>query len=318
MVDAVCAAAVATAPGGPLYGRLEEAIGRTGLLALPDLAPAGVQLWAKLEGSNPTGSLKDRIALAMLDAAEQAGRLRPGQRLVVPSSGNAGISFAMLGRRRGYPVTVVTPRSATEERKQLVRFYGARLVLTDGPTTADSLVEARRIVEADPAGGCLLDQYSDPANSLAHELTTGAEIVAALPRVDAFVAGLGSGGTLMGAGRALRARWPDCQRVAVVPTPGERIPGIRNPEADRYWPAILNPVEVDRWFPVRPAAALATVREVGRREGLFLGPSAGAVLYAARAIAAERGAGTVVALLADAGWKYLSIGICPADGAEES
>ena len=281
---------------------LLDLIGSTPLVELQHLSPAGVRIYAKLEGQNPTGSIKDRIALAMVEAAH----LEPGQELLEPTSGNTGIALALVAKLRGHKLTCVMPANATPERRLLLELYGATIVDSPGEQGSNGAVAlAREIADADERY-VLLFQYGNEANPRAHFDGTGAEIVADLPRVDALVAGLGTGGTLMGTGARVREANPDVVVVAAEPHPGDAVMGLRS-LADGYVPPILDVSKLDRKLLVSNAESVAAVRALLDREGIFAGVSSGAVVHVARRIADELEAGsTVVCVLADAGWKYLS------------
>ena len=280
------------------------AIGNTPLVGLPSLSPkAGVRLWAKLEGNNPTGSTKDRIALAMVVAAEASGVLTPEKTILEPTSGNTGISLAMVARRKGYHLTVVLPDNASQERLGLLRLFGAEIVFSDGDKGTNGSIEVARAL-AEDAAYYMPFQYGNPANPKAHE-GTGREIVADLPEVTHFVAGMGTGGTLTGAGRALHAHDPSIRVVAAEPELGDLVYGLRSLD-EGFIPPIFDPSEVNRKFLVRSDDAVRATRELTSREGIFAGISSGAVIHVAQRIAAEVDGGDVVCLLADGGWKYLS------------
>ena len=277
-------------------------VGNTPLVELKRLAPkASVRIYAKLEGQNPTGSIKDRVALKMVEAAQ----LEPGQELLEPTSGNTGISLALVARLMGYRLTCVMPENVTEERRRLLRLYGAEIVESPGEEGSNGAVRmAQELVEREPRYRMLF-QYANEANPLAHYEGTGAEIAAALDRVDVLVAGLGTGGTLMGAGRRLRESFPDVTVAAAEPLPGDPVMGLRSLE-DGYVPPVLDVSQLDRKLLVSNADAVAGLRALLNREGVFAGVSSGAVVHVARRLAAELDEGVVVAVLADAGWKYLS------------
>ena len=283
-----------------------DLVGNTPLLELARLSPSPrVKIYAKLEGQNPTGSIKDRVAKAMVESAEAAGELEPGRRLLEPTSGNTGISLAMVAKLKGYPLTCVMPENATEERKRLLRLYGAEIVLSPGDEGSNGAVRrALELAEQDPRY-FMPFQYANPANPRAHYEGTGAEIAEALDRVDVLVAGLGTGGTLMGAGERLRESFPDVVVAAAEPLPGDLVMGLRS-LADGYVPPILDVSKLDRKVLVSNAESVAAVRELLEREGIFAGVSCGAVIHVARRLAAELDEGVVVAILADGGWKYLS------------
>jgi cysteine synthase len=287
---------------------LLELVGNTPLVELPHLSPKPeVRLYAKLEGQNPTGSIKDRVALAMVEAAERAGELEPGQELLEPTSGNTGISLALVARLKGYRLTCVMPENVTEERRRLLRLYGAEVVESPAAEGSNGAVRvALELAEREPRFHMLF-QYANAANPAAHYEGTGAEIAEALDHVDVLVAGLGTGGTLMGAGRRLRESFPDLVVAAAEPVPGDTVMGLRSLE-DGYVPPILDVSKLDRKMLVSNADAVAGLRALLEREGVFAGVSAGAVVHVARKLAAEFDEGVVVAILADAGWKYLSAG----------
>ena len=283
-------------------GSLLDLVGNTPLVELPRLSPKPeVKLYAKLEGQNPTGSIKDRVALKMVEAAQ----LEPGQELLEPTSGNTGISLALVARLKGYRLTCVMPENVTEERRRLLGLYGAEIVESPGEEGSNGAVRmAQELVEREPRYRMLF-QYANEANPLAHYEGTGAEIAAALERVDVLVAGLGTGGTLMGAGRRLRENFADVTVAAAEPLPGDPVMGLRSLE-DGYVPPVLDVSQLDRKLLVSNADAVAGLRALLNREGVFAGVSSGAVIHIARKLAAELDEGVVVAILADAGWKYLS------------
>ena len=283
-----------------------ETIGSTPLVELPRLAPhEGVRLYAKLEGQNPTGSLKDRVAKAMIESAEASGELEPGRELLEPTSGNTGISLALVAKLKGYPLTCVMPENATPERARLLRLYGAKVVFSPASEGSNGAVRmALSLAERDPRF-FLPNQYGNDANPRAHYEGTGAEIVDALDRVDVLVAGLGTGGTLMGAGERLRESFPDIVVAAAEPLQGDLVYGLRS-LADGYVPPILDVSKLDRKILVSNEESVRALRLLLEREGIFAGVSAGAVVHVARRLAAELDAGVVVCVLADGGWKYLS------------
>ena len=281
---------------------LLDLIGNTPLVKLRRLSPPGRHIYAKLEGQNPTGSIKDRVALAMVEAAG----LEPGQELLEPTSGNTGISLALVAKLKGLKLTCVMPDNATPERRTLLELYGATIIDSPGEEGSNGAVRlAQEIVERDDRY-TMLFQYANEANPRAHYQGTGAEIVRDLPRVDALVAGLGTGGTLMGTGARVREAFPNVQIVAAEPLPGDPVMGLRSLD-DGYVPPILDVSKLDRKLLVSNAEAAAAARVLLDREGLFAGVSAGAVVHVARRIAEELPEGSVVAcVLADGGWKYLS------------
>ena len=292
-------------------------IGSTPLVELTRLSPKpGVQLFAKLEGQNPTGSIKDRVALAMIDAAESSGELEPGRRLLEPTSGNTGISLALVAKLRGYPLTCVLPASVTEERRHLLRLYGADVI--ESPADEGSNGAVRLALELAERDSSLFMpfQYANEANPRAHYDHTGAEICAALDRVDVLVAGLGTGGTLMGAGARVRESFSDVVVAAAEPLPGDGVMGLRS-LADGYVPPILDVSKLDRKLLVTNEEAVAGLRLLLEREGIFAGVSSGAVLHATLRLAEELDEGVIVAVLADGGWKYLSASFWDASDVEE-
>ena len=293
-----------------------DLVGGTPLVELTRLSPkAGIQLYAKLEGANPTGSIKDRVALAMIDAAEASGELEPGRALLEPTSGNTGISLAMVAKLKGYPLTCVMPENATEERRRLLRIYGAEIVDSPAAEGSNGAVRiALEMAEREPRW-FMPFQYANAANPRAHYDGTGAEIAEALDRVDLFVAGLGTGGTLMGAGERLRETFPDVLVAAAEPLPGDPVMGLRSLD-DGYVPPILDVAKLDRKLLVSNAESLAGVRALVEREGIFAGLSSGAVVHVAARLAAELDEGVVVCVLADGGWKYLSADFWNAPAAE--
>ena len=296
---------------------LLDLVGRTPLVELTRLAPPGVRLYAKLEGQNPTGSTKDRVALAMVEAAEAAGELEPGRELLEPTSGNTGISLALVAKLKGYGLTCVLPDNATSERRRLLELYGAKIVLSPGAEGSNGAVRrALELAERD-ARFFMPFQYANEANPRAHYEGTGAELAAALDRVDVLVAGLGTGGTLMGAGRRLRETFPDVVVAAAEPMPGDPVMGLRSLD-DGYVPPVLDVSQLDRKVLVSNAESVAGVRALLDAEGIFAAVSAGAVVHVARKLAAELAEGVVVAVLADGGWKYLSADFWGAADVERS
>jgi [CysO sulfur-carrier protein]-thiocarboxylate-dependent cysteine synthase len=282
-----------------------ELVGNTPLVELTRLSPEGVRLYAKLEGQNPTGSIKDRVAKAMIEAAESSGELEPGRELLEPTSGNTGISLAMVARVKGYRLTCVVPENVTEERLKLLRLLGAELILSPGAEGSNGAVTlALALAEREPRY-YLPFQYGNEANPRAHYEGTGAEIAAELERVDVVVAGLGTGGTLMGVGRRLREQFAEVVVAAAEPLPGDPVLGLRSLE-DGYLPPILDVGQLDRKILVSNADSVAGMRALLEREAIFAGVSSGGVLHVARRLAEELDEGVVVAILADAGWKYLS------------
>ena len=281
---------------------LLDLIGNTPLVELPHLSPPGRTIYAKLEGQNPTGSVKDRVALAMVNAA----KLEPGQELLEPTSGNTGISLALVAKLRGLKLTCVMPANATPERRALLELYGATIVESPAELGSNGAVRRAQEIAAQDERFVMLFQYENEWNPRAHYEGTGMEIARDLERVDALVAGLGTGGTLMGTGRRLREAFPGVQVVAAEPLPGDPVMGLRSLE-DGYVPPVLDVSQLDRKLLVSNEEAATAVRVLLDREGIFAGVSAGAVVHVARRIADELPEGSVVVcVLADGGWKYLS------------
>jgi cysteine synthase B len=292
-------------------------IGDTPLVELPRLSPKPeVRLYAKLEGQNPTGSIKDRVALAMIEAAENSGELEPGRELLEPTSGNTGIALALVAKLKGYQLTCVLPENATEERRQLLRLYGAQIVESPGAEGSNGAVRvALELAEREPRY-FMPFQYANESNPRAHYEGTGAEIATALDRVDVLVAGLGTGGTLMGAGARLRESFPEVVVAAAEPLPGDPVMGLRSLE-DGYVPPILDVAKIDRKLLVSNEDAVAGLHALLDEEGIFAGVSSGAVVHVARRLATELEEGVVVCILPDGGWKYLSAGFWHGDEIEE-
>ncbi|CAN5222141.1 cysteine synthase [soil metagenome] len=288
------------------YASIVDAIGHTPLVEIPRVCPnPRVRLYAKLEAYNPTGSVKDRVAAYLIDGLEASGRLGPESIILEPSSGNLGISLAMLARRKGHRVAIVMPDNATHERRQMLALYGAEIIDSPGELGSNGAIDvARRLAERD--GRFVMPyQYGNPLNPLAHYETTGAEIIADCPDVDVFVAGLGTGGTLMGVGRRLREHNPSVRVYAAEPMPGERVQGLRSLE-EGFVPEIFDPAAIDAKFLVSTAESIEALRLLTEREGIFAGVSSGGVIAVAQRVAQQMEAGTMVVLLADGGWKYLS------------
>ena len=296
-----------------LAASLLDLVGNTPLV---ELKPEGdVRLYAKLEGQNPTGSIKDRIAKAMIESAETAGELAPGRELLEPTSGNTGISLALVAKLKGYRLTCVMPANATEERRLLLRLYGAEIIESPGEEGSNGAVRlALELAEREPKY-FMPFQYANEANPRAHYEGTGAEIAEALDRVDLLVAGLGTGGTLMGTGARLRESFPDITVAAAEPLPGDPVMGLRSLE-DGYVPPILDVSKLDRKMLVSNAESVAALRRLLDEDGIFAGVSSGAVLHVARKLAAERDDGVVVCVLPDGGWKYLSADFWNSDDVE--
>jgi cysteine synthase len=300
------------------YASLLEAIGQTPLVEIPRFSPnPNVRLLVKLEGANPTGSVKDRVALYLVRSLEESGRLGPDSVVLEPSSGNTGISLAMICRLRGWPLTVVMPANVTRERRQLLEIYGARIIDSPAETGSNGAVRLARSLAASDPHYVMADQYANPANPQAHYETTGPEIIAACPELDVFVAGLGTGGTLMGVGRRLREHNPAVRVFAAEPMPGELVQGLRSLD-EGFVPEIFDAHAVDGRFLVSTAESIEALRRLTATEGIFAGVSSGGVLVVAARLARQMESGTIVALLADGGWKYLSEDVWSRDLEDES
>ena len=287
-------------------------VGNTPLVGLPTLSPSDdVRLWAKLEDRNPTGSIKDRAALKMIEVAEKEGRLRPGCTLLEPTSGNTGISLAMAAKLKGYRLVCVMPENTSAERRQLLRMWGAEIVSSPAAGGSNEAVRVAKQTAAEHPDWVMLYQYGNPANALAHYEGTGPEILEDLPGVTHFVAGLGTTGTLMGAGRFFRERRPEVKVVAAEPRYGELVYGLRNLE-EGFVPELYDASLIDARFSVGPRDAVRRVRELLETEGIFAGISTGAILHAALAQAAKCVASgeraDIAFVVCDGGWKYLSTG----------
>jgi cysteine synthase B len=297
------------------YEDLADAIGNTPLVGLPRLSPRpDVRLWAKLEGHNPTGSVKDRIARAMVDDAEKTGRLQPGATLLEPSSGNTGIALALVARVRGYRLVVVMPENTSAERRQLLELYGAEVVASPAAGGSNGAIARAEELAAEHPDWVMLYQYGNPANVTAHYETTGPEIWRDLPEVTHFVAGLGTSGTLVGVGRYLKEQNPAVQVVAAEPEYGDLVYGLRNLD-EGFVPPIFEEGVLDRRIKVGSHDALARTRQLAATEGLFAGISTGAILHVALRVAERAEQADIVLLSPDGGWKYLSTGAYGADPA---
>ncbi|HTA16089.1 MAG TPA: cysteine synthase family protein [Solirubrobacteraceae bacterium] len=297
-------------PCGGRYGDIIQSIGNTPLVELPRLSPKpGVRIWAKLESRNPTGSVKDRVARALIEDAEEKGAILPGQTILEPTSGNTGISLAMICSRKGYPLKVVMPENVTQERTQLLKMYGAQIVYSEGSKGSNGAVEkALDMAEAD-SSYYMPYQYGNIANPNAHYNGTALEILEELDEVSAFVAGLGTGGTLMGNGRRLKETFGDAVKiVAAEPMQGEPVQGLRSLD-DGFIPPIIDISLLDRKIFVTNRDAIIWTRKLLDEEGVFAGVSSGAIARVAVRIASELDEGNVVFVVADDGWKYLSSGI---------
>lgn len=297
-------------PSGGRFADIVQSIGNTPLVELKRLSPKpGVKIWAKLESCNPTGSVKDRVARALIEDAEEKGAIGQGQTILEPTSGNTGISLAMICSRKGYPLKVVMPENVTPERTQLLQMYGAEIVYSEGSKGSNGAVElALQMSEAD-SSYYMPYQYGNEANPNAHYNGTALEIIEELDEVSAFVAGLGTGGTLMGNGRRLKETFGDAVRiVAAEPMQGEPVQGLRSLD-DGFIPPIIDISLLDRKIFVTNSDAIVWTRKLLTEEGIFAGVSSGAIARVAVRIASELDEGNVVFIVADDGWKYLSSGI---------
>ncbi|MFW6034459.1 MAG: PLP-dependent cysteine synthase family protein [bacterium] len=294
------------------FDSLLDSVGRTPLVGLPRLSPSPeVRLWAKLEDRSPTGSVKDRPALRMIELAEQDGTLTPGSTILEPTSGNTGISLAMAAKLKGYRLICVLPENTSEERRQLLRLWGAEIIPSPAQGGSNEAVRIAKQLDAEHPDWVMLYQYGNPANTEAHYATTGPELLEDLPTITHFVAGLGTTGTLMGVGRYLREKVPGVSVVAAEPRYGELVYGLRNLD-EGFVPELYDESVLTSRYSVGPRDALRRVRELLDAEGMFAGISTGAVLHAALAVAGKAVAAgeraDIAFIVADAGWKYLSTG----------
>jgi [CysO sulfur-carrier protein]-thiocarboxylate-dependent cysteine synthase len=294
------------------FASLVDSLGGTPLVGLPNLSPTpDVRLWAKLEDHNPTGSIKDRAAISMVEAAEKEGKLKPGDTILEPTSGNTGISLAMVARQRGYRLICVMPENTSVERRQLLEMYGAQIISSPAAGGSNQAVAVAKGLAAEHDDWVMLYQYGNPANAEAHYTGTGPEIVADLPSITHFVAGLGTTGTLMGVSRYLREKKPGVRVIAAEPRYGELVYGLRNID-EGFVPELYDPALLDSRFSVGPQDAVRRTRQLVEQEGIFAGISTGAILHAALGIAdKEVAAGRkadIVFIVCDGGWKYLSTG----------
>jgi cysteine synthase B len=295
-----------------VYNSVLDLIGNTPVVDVSALSPnPSVRILAKLEGQNPAGSVKDRIARAMIDEAEADGTLRPGQTIIEPSSGNTGIALAMIARLRGYPIKIVLPENVSIERRQLLEVFGAEVILSPGGEGSNGAVRKAQGLAADNPGWAFLYQYGNEANPRAHYESTGPEILADVPDITHFVAGLGTSGTLMGVGTYLKEHKPDVKVFAVEPPAGEQVEGLRSLD-DGYIPPVFEKwggLELlDGKSIVRPRESLEWTRRLVADAGIFAGISAGAAMAGAAKVAQKIDTGVIVFIVADAGWKYLSTG----------
>tara|TARA_B110000263_G_scaffold247053_1_gene259158 strand:- start:176 stop:1120 length:945 start_codon:yes stop_codon:yes gene_type:complete len=299
------------------YSNILETIGNTPLVKLERFQPKpGVNIFAKLEGQNPTGSVKDRIAKLMVEKAELAGELASGKIILEPSSGNTGVSLAMIANYKGYKVEIVLPDNVTTERQALIESFGAKITFSDGEKGTNGAIElAQQMIKENKDKYVMLFQYGNEANPEAHYKGTGQEIINELPEVDVFVAGLGTGGSLTGTGRRLKEHNKNTKIIAVVPHPEERIQGLRSLE-DGFIPPILDQEILDGQFIITSQESFELTKELLVKESIFAGISSGAVLACAIRVAERMDSGNIVCLFADGGWKYLSTGVWTHDLSE--
>jgi cysteine synthase B len=283
-------------------------IGNTPLVDVSGLSPnPDVRILAKMECDNPTGSIKDRTAKSLLDDAEARGVLKPGDTIMEPTSGNTGISLAMISRVRGYKLIAVMPDNVTEERRRLLEIYGAEIVESPGETGSNGSVEMAKAL-SEKEGIPMLFQYGNPANPRAHYEGTASEIIRDCPELDVFVAGLGTGGTLMGCARRFKEHRADIQIIACEPLQGDPVSGLRSLD-DGFIPPILDITQLDRKLLVENMDAILMTRRLASEQGIFAGVSSGAVMHTCARVASKMERGTVVGIICDSGWKYLSAGI---------
>ena len=302
-----------TGPHGGRFPSIVDAIGHTPLVEIPRMCPnENVRLYAKLEFMNPTGSVKDRVAKYLIEDLERRGALRPDSIIIEPTSGNTGIALAMIARRKGYRIAVVMPDNVTNERRQLLALFGAEIIDSPGAKGSNGAVEMAKYLVSRDERFVMPYQYGNPANPLAHYEGTAEEIIADCPEVDVFIAGLGTGGTLTGVGRRLHEHNPEARIIAAEPMPGENVQGLRSLD-EGFVPEVFDPSILDAKYLVSNGDAIAALRALTEREGIFAGVSSGAALVAAARVAREMEHGTIVVLLADGGWKYLSGGIWTRD-----
>jgi len=288
------------------YSSILDTIGNTPLVELKSFSPrSGVQVFAKLEGSNPSGSIKDRIARKMIEEAEASGKLTKDSILLEPTSGNTGIALAMIARVKGYPFTAVMPDNVTRERRQMLELYGANIIFSDGTQGSNGAVKLAKALAASDNRYLMLYQYGNDANPRAHYEGTAVEIIEDLPDVDVVVAGLGTGGTITGIARRLKEYNPAIKAIAAEPLQGEAVQGLRSLE-DGFVPPVLDQSLIDAKILVMSGDALRRTRQLKDQEGIFAGPSCGAALHAALRVADSLERGKIVVILADGGWKYLS------------
>jgi [CysO sulfur-carrier protein]-thiocarboxylate-dependent cysteine synthase len=288
------------------YSSILDTIGNTPLVELKSFSPCpGVQIFAKLEGANPSGSIKDRIAKLMIEEAEASGKLTKDSILLEPTSGNTGIALAMIARVKGYRFTAVMPDNVTQERRQMLELYGANIIFSDGSQGSNGAVKLAQELARSDDHYVMLYQYGNEANPRAHYEGTAVEIIQDLPDLDVFVAGLGTGGTLTGSARRLKEYNPAIKVIAAEPLQGEGVQGLRSLE-DGFVPPVFDSSLIDAKILVTGADAIRRTRQLKDQEGIFAGPSCGAALHAALRVASSLEQGKIVVILADGGWKYLS------------
>src|SRR5438105_3664153 len=289
-----------------LYRSILDTIGNTPLVELKSFSPRpGVQIFAKLEGVNPSGSIKDRIAKKMIEEAEASGKIKPGSILLEPTSGNTGIALAMIARVKGYAFIAVMPDNVTQGRRQMLELFGANIIYSERALGSNGAVKLAQELASKDDRYVMLYQYGNDANPRAHYEGTAVEIIADLPDLDVFVAGLGTGGTLTGNGRRLKEHNSNIKIVAAEPLQGEGVQGLRSLE-DGFVPPVLDQSLIDAKILVMSGDAIRRTRQLKDQEGIFAGPSCGAALHAALRVAASMEHGKIVVILADGGWKYLS------------
>lgn len=289
-----------------LYGSILDTIGNTPLVELKSFSPRpDVHIYAKLEGQNPSGSVKDRIAKMMIEKAEASGRLTRDSILIEPTSGNTGIALAMIARVKGYAFTAVMPDNVTRERRQMLELYGAKIIYSDGAKGSNGAIRLAQELARSDERYFMLYQYGNEANPQAHYETTALEIIRDLPDLDVFIAGLGTGGTLTGNARRLKEYNPAIKVIAAEPMQGEAVQGLRSLD-DGFVPPILDQSLLDAKILVMSEDSVRRTRQLKDQEGIFAGPSCGAALHAALRVASSMERGKIVVILADGGWKYLS------------
>ncbi|OPY31326.1 MAG: Threonine synthase [Methanomassiliicoccales archaeon PtaU1.Bin124] len=300
-------------PSADFKANILDSIGNTPLVRINQLNPnKKATIYAKVEGFNPTGSIKDRIALSMIEQAEGEGKLRKGKTIIEPTSGNTGVALAMIGAVKGYEVEIVMSESVSVERRQMIKAFGGKVTLSEGKYGTDGAIRmARELVKADPEKYFMPDQFSNQYNKIAHYQTTGDEIWRQTGgNVDYFVSALGTSGTLMGVGKALKEHNPDIKIVSAHPVKGHYIQGLKNME-EAIVPAIYDPTQLDKTIMVETEVAYEMARQIVKQEGIFVGMSSGAAMYAAIEVAKQIDSGVIVTIFPDRGEKYLSTNLFP-------